>query len=331
MADANSALLESPPAALGPSASGTLNCFSVDVEEYFHCEAFAQTVPQAQWLHLERRAKPRIDRIAELLDRTDNRGTFFVLGWMVEFLKPCLRELHAAGHEIACHGDGHAHLSRMTPDSLRTDLRTARRRIEDAIGARVSGYRAPTFSLTRATAWAADVLCEEDFQYDSSIFPIRHDRYGVPEAPCSPFWLKTRTGSRLLELPPLTLDWKFLRVPVGGGGYLRLLPGGVVRAAIAGRQRRGAAAMIYVHPWELDPQQPHLPAAWPSRWRHRVNLHRTEGKLAALLGRFRFDTAHAVAGRVRVGPTLPTFAFDSNEAQTDVIGAVLNLDQTYGR
>jgi polysaccharide deacetylase family protein (PEP-CTERM system associated) len=256
---------------------------------------------------LERRAEPFVERLAALLAGHGNRATFFLLGWMVAHLAPLLRELLRQGHEIACHGDAHDHLSHLSPQQLREDLRRARGRIEDAVGVRPRGYRAPTFSVTRATAWALDLIIAEGFEYDASIFPIRHDRYGVPGAPTGPFWAVSPSGARILEFPPLVIDWRLARIPVGGGGYLRLLPGGILRRCVAGRQRRRQPVMIYVHPWELDPDQPRLPVGRWSAWRHRVNLHTTEAKLARLLSRFRFDTAAAVLEQVRAQASLPVF------------------------
>ena len=261
----------------------TLNCLSIDVEEYFQCEVFAGCVARADWEQMQRRCEPGLERLAELLSEHRSRATFFVLGWTVEHLTPLLRELLRQGHEIACHGDGHEHLARLGPAALRDDLRRARGRIEDALGISPRGYRAPTFSVTRATAWALDVIIEQGFEYDSSIFPIHHDRYGVPDAPTDPFWAVGPSRARILEFPPLTMDLHVARLPVGGGGYLRLLPGGVLRRCIAARQHRGRSAMVYVHPWELDVQQPRMPVGFLSQWRHRVNLHTTAGKLEALM------------------------------------------------
>lgn len=289
-----------------PERPHTLNCFSIDIEEYFQCEVFAGCVSRSDWDRFQRRAAPCVERLAELLAEHDSRATFFVLGWMVPHLTPLLRDLAAAGHEIACHGDEHQHLSRLNPQQLRNDLRSARGRIEDALGTRPRGYRAPTFSVTRATAWALDVIIEEGFEYDASIFPIHHDRYGVPEAPSGPFWAIAPTGSRILEFPPLTLNWRRLRLPVGGGGYLRLLPGFVLRRCVAQNQARNQPAMIYVHPWELDAGQPRLSVGRLSQWRHRVNLHKTDAKLRRLLQTFRFDTATAVLTRMVGEVSLPT-------------------------
>ena len=295
--------------------SAPLTCLTVDVEEYFHCEVFAGCISPAEWPQLERRAAPFVERLGELLQRHESRATFFVLGWMVDHLAPLLRHLASQGHEIACHGDAHDHLARMAPHTLRQDLQRARGRIEDALGIRPIGYRAPTFSVTRSTAWALDVIIEQGFEYDASIFPIRHDRYGVPDAPVCPFWAVAPSGARILEFPPLTLDWRLVRIPVGGGGYLRLLPGAVLRRCLAWHECHRQPALLYVHPWELDPQQPRFEVGALSQWRHRVNLRTTETKLNRLLSAFRFDTARNVLKRVRPGAGLPVFELPS-EAPT---------------
>jgi len=290
-----------------PPCAQSLNCLSVDVEEYFHCEAFAHSVRADDWSRLPRRALAGLERIAALLAEHRSRATFFVLGWTVPHLAPVLRQLVQQGHEIACHGDGHARLSRMTPEQLRSDVRRARQRIEDALGARPRGYRAPTFSITRATWWALDILLDEDMYYDASVFPIRHDRYGVPEAPGEPFRARTMSGRFIFEFPPLTVRLGGVRLPVGGGGYLRVLPGFVLRRCIAVRQSQRRPTMVYVHPWELDPAQPRLPAPFWTQWRHRLNLHTTEAKLAALLRTFRFERADAVLEMWSRQHELPTF------------------------
>lgn len=296
-----------PRAASREVCATGLNCLSIDVEEYFQCEVFAGCVPRTAWDGLQRRAAPCLERLGELLARHESRATFFVLGWTVPHLAPLLRHLAAQGHELACHGDAHEHLARMSPQQLREDLRRARGRFEDALGVTPRGYRAPTFSVTRATAWALDEIIDAGFTYDASIFPIRHDRYGVPDAPPGPFWAAAPSGRRILEFPPLTLRVGPLRVPVGGGGYLRLLPGWVVQRCVAGAQRRGVPVMLYVHPWELDPGQPRFPVGRLSQWRHRVNLDTTATKVAALLRRFRFEPAASVLARVTAGGELPTF------------------------
>lgn len=285
----------------------TYNCLSVDVEEYFHCEVFANGVSRETWLRMERRARPQLERIATLLEASSNRATFFVLGWTVEYLKDLLRDLRDAGHELACHGYGHQHLARLGPDTFRADIRRARGVMEDVLGVRPVGYRAPTFSITHRTAWALDVLIEEGFAYDASVFPIRHDRYGIPDAPLVPFVARTPTGRALPEFPPLTVNVGGWHVPVGGGGYMRLLPSWVLRKAVVGCVRRCQPAMIYVHPWELDPDQPRLPAGMLATWRHRVNLSRTAERLERLLATFRFAPACEVLAAHKRQVTWPVF------------------------
>jgi len=276
-----------------------MNCFSVDVEEYYHAEVFHHRLTVSERDRLPRRAALFIEQIAELLESHESRATFFVLGAAVRYLAPLLRSLAERGHEIACHGYDHQHLSRLSPEEFREDLRRARGVLENAAGVSPRGYRAPTFSVTHATSWALDIIIEEGFEYDASIFPIRHDRYGVPRAPTEPFWAEAPSGARIIEFPPLTLNWRLMRLPVGGGGYLRLLPGCVVRHCVAARQRTGTPTMLYVHPWELDPEQPRIPLPLSSRWRHRVNLHKTEDKLRRLLEAHQFDTADNILRTIR--------------------------------
>lgn len=285
----------------------TLNCLSIDVEEYFQCEVFARCVRPADWPGFERRCRPRLERIGTLLAEHRRQATFFVLGAVVDELKTVLRDLAAAGHEIACHGHGHQHLGRVSPAELRDDLRRSRDRIVDAVGVVPQGYRAPTFSVTRPTAWALDEIIDAGFAYDASIFPVHHDRYGVPNAPAGPFWAIAPSGRRLLEFPPLTARLGRLRVPVGGGGYLRLLPSAVVRHCVARAVRRDEPVMLYLHPWELDPDQPRLPIGRLATWRHRVNLHTTEQKLGRLLSEFDFAPASVILESLCTGTPLPSF------------------------
>lgn len=299
-----------PPVPASPAAATatTLCAFSIDVEEYFHAEAFAGALTPQRRVELPSRAAAPLECLLTLLSETGSRATLFVLGQCARPLARLLREAAAAGHEIACHGHAHAHLARLDPQSFREDLRIARRTIEEHVGVSPRGYRAPTFSLTRKTAWALDVLIDEGFTYDASIFPVRHDRYGVPDAPHVPFLAVAPSGRSMVEFPPLTIGLRRLRLPVGGGGYLRLLPGWVVRAAVRRAARRGRPALIYVHPWELDPGQPRLPAGVLATWRHRVGLRSTHAKLRRLLAGQRFDSISRVLARITRRPGLTRFA-----------------------
>jgi polysaccharide deacetylase family protein (PEP-CTERM system associated) len=222
-------------------------------------------------------------------------ATFFVLGWVAERDAGLVRLIQAAGHEIACHGYAHRLIYGMSREAFRADVRRAKDAIADAVGAPVLGYRAPTFSVVRETLWALDVLGEEGFRYDSSIFPIHHDRYGMPAAPRFPHRVPLTGGAELVEFPITTLAVAGQRLPFSGGGYFRLLPYAVVRAALRRVNRRERMpAIVYLHPWELDPAQPRLPIRGLSRTRHYVNLGRTARKLDRLLADFEFAPAARV-------------------------------------
>lgn len=261
---------------------------SFDVEEYFQVEAAAARLPAKEWELWPDRLAPAVDQILELLDEYRAKATFFVLGWVAEHQPEIVRRIACAGHEIASHGVSHRMLHGMTPQEFRGELTDSRSRLEDLGGRPVVGFRAPTFSVTTRTSWALDVLAEMGFLYDSSIFPIRHDRYGVPGAPRWAHWARGPGGGRILEIPPLVLRIAGWNVPIGGGGYLRLFPVRLVTCALRAAERAGWPGMIYVHPWELDPGQPELPMSRLSRWRHRVGLSRTDRKLRHLLRQFAF-------------------------------------------
>lgn len=261
---------------------------SFDVEEYFQVEAAAARLPAKEWELWPDRLAPAVDQVLDLLDEYRAKATFFVLGWVAEHQPEIVRRIACAGHEIASHGVSHRMLHGMTPQEFRGELTDSRSRLEDLGGRPVVGFRAPTFSVTTRTSWALDVLAEMGFLYDSSIFPIRHDRYGVPGAPRWAHWARGPGGGRILEIPPLVLRIARWNVPIGGGGYLRLFPVRLVTCALRAAERAGWPGMIYVHPWELDPGQPELPMSRLSRWRHRVGLSRTDRKLRHLLRQFAF-------------------------------------------
>jgi len=263
-------------------AAEPINSLSVDLEDYFHCEAFASLISPGEWSRRKVRLNRTVPRLLEMFEANGAKATFFVLGWVARRYPRLIRRIAALGHEIASHGYWHQHLGRMTRRSFREDVRVSRTVLEDATGQAVMGFRAPTFSLTCRTAWEAEILVEEGFTYDSSIFPIYHDRYGVPEAPGGPFWLEGRAG-RILELPPLTVGWGRLKFPVAGGGYLRVLGAGVVSWAIGRANAGGRPAVLYVHPWELDRRQPRLPLGRVSAIRHYVGIGRMEGRVRRLV------------------------------------------------
>jgi polysaccharide deacetylase family protein (PEP-CTERM system associated) len=280
---------EALPANLGQALSSRPgHMLSFDVEEYFQVEAAAAMLPAKEWERWPSRLAPAVHQVLDLLAEHRTTATFFVLGWVAQHQPQIVRRIASAGHEIASHGVSHRMLYGMTPQEFRGELTDSRSRLEDLGGQPVVGFRAPTFSVTTRTAWALDVLAETGFQYDSSIFPIRHDRYGVPGAPRWAHWARGPGGGRIVEIPPLVLRIAGRNIPIGGGGYLRLFPVWLAAYALRAAERAGRPGMIYVHPWELDPGQPVLPMSRPSRWRHRVGLARTDRKLRHLLRHFAF-------------------------------------------
>jgi len=274
----------------GPEGPPPAHVLSFDVEEYFQVEAAAAKVRPRDWQQFPTRIEPAVERILEILADGGASATFFVLGWVAARHGGLVTRMANAGHEIASHGMSHQMLTRLTCRQFSAELADSRKLLEDLSGAAVLGYRAPTFSITRRTAWAIDSLVEAGFEYDSSVFPIRHDRYGVPDAPRWAHWAVGPAGGRILEIPPLTLRVLGMNLPVGGGGYLRLLPVRVVGRGLSSARRLGRSGVIYVHPWELDPDQPVLPMTRLGRWRHRVNLCRTADKLRWLLSRHTFGS-----------------------------------------
>ena len=263
---------------------------SVDLEDYYQVEAFAANIPRSRWPLFDSRTRRNTIRTLELLAEHGCRATFFVLGWIAERDPGLVREVAEAGHELACHSHLHRPLYDMRPKEFQEDLRRSRDAIQNAGGTRVVGFRAPTFSITRETMWALEVLAEEGFEYDSSIFPIHHDNYGVPSAPRWVHKERLPSGRNIWELPPSTVRIGSVNLPFGGGGYLRHLPMFFTRWAIRtthGRERQ--PVIVYFHPWELDPDQPRLSGSWKSKLRHYRGLNKTAGRLGEILSRGKFQ------------------------------------------
>ncbi len=265
-----------------------LNAMTVDVEDYFHVSNFERMVTPESWATRESRVERNTDRLLRIFTDTGVTATFFVLGWVGERFPDLVRRIAAAGHEVASHGYAHRLIFDQTPQQFREDVRRAKAVLEDQTGSRVAGYRAPSFSVTERSLWALDVLIDEGYRYDSSVYPIHHDRYGIPSAPRHPYVVQ-REGGSLLEVPGSTVRIAGMNLPIGGGGYFRLLPYGWTRWGIARVNRvEQRPAVFYLHPWEIDPDQPRLPAGAVARFRHYRNLHRTESRLRTLLRDFRF-------------------------------------------
>jgi polysaccharide deacetylase family protein (PEP-CTERM system associated) len=271
-----------------------LNALSVDVEEYFHAEIFRTGAQSHAGRTFESRVEASVDRLLALLDGRA-KGTFFTLGEIAEKHPRLVRKIAAQGHEIACHGDRHESVYALSPEEFRSDIRRAKRRLEDLVADSVIGYRAPNFSIGPCQSWAYEILMEEGYRYDSSTFPILHDRYGRPNAPRFPYGIHRSGLAWLTEFPIGTARLLGINFPIGGGGYFRLSPYELIRRGIQRvNTRERQPVMFYFHPWELDPGQPRLPMPWRYRFRHYVGLETEAVKLAVLLAQFSFGTAREV-------------------------------------
>ena len=278
------------------------NAFSVDVEDYFHVSAYAGVIERGEWEVLESRVHDNTRKLLDLLGESQVRGTFFILGWVAKHHPDVVRAIAEAGHEIACHGLSHDLVYRQTREEFRDETRDAKALIEDVAGVPVYGYRAASFSITRASLWALDVLAELGFEYDSSIFPVRHDRYGIPAAPRYPFRYRGAENHSIVEFPMPCVKLGGWRMPVGGGGYFRIYPYSLTRAVLKRiNEREQRPFMFYSHPWEVDPDQPVFDAGRLSNLRHRTNLHRFEHRLRKLFSDFRFAPARDVLKNVEIG------------------------------
>jgi polysaccharide deacetylase family protein (PEP-CTERM system associated) len=261
----------------------SLAAMSIDVEDYFQVESLRSVCPRDRWAECEDRTEGSTDRVLDLLDAHEARATFFVLGWTAERHPDLVRRIASRGHEIASHGYAHELVTRETPDTFRADVHRARKILQDLSGQPVLGYRAPSYTIVSRTQWALPILAEEGHTYDSSIFPIKRLRYGMPGAPRWPHRLDLASGPLLVEYPLPTVRFGFFNVPATGGAYLRLFPMSFQAWAIRRMIRNEQAFVINVHPWELDPEQPRLPVGPRTRWTHYHNLHRSQARLSTLL------------------------------------------------
>jgi len=280
-----------------------LNALTIDVEDYFQVEAFASRINYNEWDNYPCRIKQNTQKILDILDDYQIKATFFCLGWIAKRSPSLIKNIAQRGHEVASHGYAHQPVYKQSPDIFMQDIRKTKQILEDIIGQPVIGYRAPTYSITQKTLWALEILAEEGYKYDSSIFPIKHDLYGIPNAPRFPFNVHTLKCSNVFtckrsnvqtffEFPLTTLRILNINIPIAGGGYFRVFPYIFIKNALRHINLKEKQPFVfYLHPWELDPEQPrinHLP--WRSRFRHYVNLRKTEGKFRRLLSDFRFST-----------------------------------------
>jgi polysaccharide deacetylase family protein (PEP-CTERM system associated) len=272
-----------------------INALTVDVEDYFQVSSFERVVDRREWSSRESRVVKSTERLLDLFAQHNVRGTFFILGWVAERFPQLVRDIAAAGHELACHSHWHRLIYDLTPAAFREELRQSKQAIEDAAGTSVTAFRAPSFSITGRSLWALEILVEEGFTVDSSIFPTRHDRYGMPGAKPEIHVLETPAGP-ITELPMTVCPLPGVTLPVGGGGYFRLYPWAITRRLLARVNRQaGRPFVFYVHPWEVDPDQPRIKGGSRlSHFRHYVNLRTTATKIDRMLREFRFGTVSDV-------------------------------------
>ncbi len=272
----------------------TKNAMTVDVEDYFHVSAFAKNIRIDDWDKIESRVEKNTKRILEIFAAQNLKATFFVLGWVAERYPELVRCIAEHDHEIACHGYSHQLIYEQTPKVFREETLRAKDILEDIIGVRVCGYRAASYSITEKSKWALDILSEIGFTYDSSIFPVHHDRYGMPCMPKKPHILKISNERSLVEFPLSTLKLFGSVLPVAGGGYFRLYPYWFTRYALSKINSNKESFVFYLHPWEIDPGQPRIKTSLLSRFRHYNNLDKCENRLNKLMKNFKFETMSTV-------------------------------------
>jgi polysaccharide deacetylase family protein (PEP-CTERM system associated) len=280
----------SAPTATG--AGAIVNALTIDVEDYFQVSALAPYIPRSEWDSRTSRIERNVDQILAMLDDHDANATFFTLGWIAERYPEIVRRIVASGHELASHGYAHQRATNQSPEGFYSDIRLARILLEDIGGVAVKGYRAPSFSIGEANPWALECIERAGYRYSSSIYPVRHDHYGMPLAPRFPF----QAHGNLLEIPIATVRVGKRNLPAGGGGYFRLMPYAMSRWMIRRINRvDGRAAIFYFHPWEIDPDQPRIPGIDArTRFRHYLNLDLTEKRLRRMLFDFRWASVDEV-------------------------------------
>lgn len=273
------------------------NALTVDVEDYFQVSAFADSIAPHEWGRHSLRVEQNTHKLLDLFDERQIKATFFVLGWVAERTRELILEIARRGHEVACHGYSHQLVYNQTPEVFQQETVRAKSLLEDIVQQPVRGYRAASYSITNRSLWALDILAEAGFDYDSSIFPVRHDRYGIPDSPELPHVLETPAGHKLVEFPLSTARFMGYRLPIAGGGYFRLYPYWLSHAGLRQINRRQQPFIFYLHPWEIDPEQPRISASWFSRFRHYNNLDKCETRLRKLASDFQFTTVEKVLQR----------------------------------
>lgn len=278
--------------------------FTVDVEDYFQVSSFSSVISTDDWDHYECRVEANTRRVLEIAAKESTTGTFFILGWVAERYPDLVKEIQNAGHEIGCHSHWHQLVYELGPDRFRFDLRESRDILQQITGNPVTMYRSPSFSITKESLWALDILVEEGFTIDSSIYPVRHDRYGIPDSPTSPYKIQTQAGP-IVQVPGMVCSVGKTNIPVGGGGYLRLLPWFVTERMLRRVRQQNRPLNVYIHPWEFDPEQPRIQASMKSKFRHYQNLKTTAPKITQMLQTFDLTTMSRVVNEYLPGRALP--------------------------
>ncbi len=275
-----------------PSLSAKTNALTIDVEDYFQVSAFSSSINRAEWDQIPCRVEANVDRILKLLEEADAKATFFTLGWVAERFPEIVKAIVKNGHELGSHGYGHHRIQELSPQAFNEDIVRAKAILEDIGGVRIRGYRAPSFSIDESTLWAFDHILDAGYDYSSSVYPVKHDLYGMPDSPRFPY----RVSNGLLEIPMTTARFGQRNVPAGGGGFFRLFPYALTRHLIHHVHHHDAQpCMVYLHPWEFDPSQPKIRnAPLKSRFRHRLNLSRTTPRFERLLKDFQWDRVDRV-------------------------------------
>jgi polysaccharide deacetylase family protein (PEP-CTERM system associated) len=275
-------------------AGRTVNALTFDIEDYYHVEAFQSVIRREDWHGYERRVYNSTLKILEILGRSGIEATFFILGWVAEHTPGIVKEIQAAGHDIASHGYAHQIIYHQTPEQFAGDVQRSLRVIEDITGEKVLGFRAPSFSVTKRSLWAIEILQSLGLAYDSSVFPIIHDLYGIPDAPRRPYQI----AAGFWEFPMTTIRVLGANLPVGGGAYLRVFPYWWTRWGIRQANSDGGPAVVYLHPWELDPGHPRIKTSRLNHFRHYTNLEKTEERLVALCRDFQFTSLRRLLAEV---------------------------------
>lgn len=266
------------------------NILTIDVEDYFQVASLSKSISVNEWESITPRVVNNSTRLLDLFDEMDVKVTHFVLGWVAERFPDLVKEIHARGHEIASHGYSHQLIYDQSPEVFHAETLKSKSILEDIIGEPVLGYRAASYSITSKSLWALDILVEAGFKYDSSIFPVRHDRYGIPGTPTVPYILTAPSGGKLIEIPLSTYNFLGYTLPVSGGGYFRLYPYYLTKFFLQSLNKTGKSFVFYLHPWEIDPDQPRVKASWLSEFRHYNNLDKCHNRLHQLINDFSFTT-----------------------------------------